>query len=241
MLEKIFYFIMVPMVYLAIVVFVVGVVATIIRIAKAPKHKTTLKIFPQGSKPGLQAVKDTFFFASVRREKPFLWIMLILYHVAFLLLILGHLDLIPGINLMAKDSPHMLGYGAVGVTLTVSVIYFLFRRFRSPQREISSMGDYLVLLLLLFIFLTGGIISWSNSWAENGFVIEKSDFMAYMGDMVKFTFADPRDTLSGSHYFHVVMHVFLANLLIMLFPFTKFVHTFFAMALNKIRRGAHAA
>ena len=232
---------MVPMAYLSVLVFITGVIKTFIRIIKAPKHKTTLKVFPQGKKPLLQAVKDTLFMPSVRRDKPILWLMLMLYHAAFLLLILGHLDLIPGINLMKKDSPHMLGFGAVGVVLTVTVVYFLLRRFKSPVREISTMGDYLILLLLFFIFLSGGIISWSNSWNENGFVLEKSDFKTYFGDLVKFTFNDPGETLSGSHYFHVVIHVFLANLFIMVFPFTKFIHSFFAMAVNKIRRGAHGA
>ena len=131
----------------------------------------------------------------------------------------------------------MLGYGAVGVALTVSVVYFLLRRFRSPVREISVSGDFIILILLLFIILTGGIMSWSNSWGENGFVLEKVDFGNYMNILVDFSFENRHSQLDSSHYFLVVFHVFLANIFLMVFPFTKFIHTFFAMALNRIRRG----
>ena len=239
MLNKIFYLVMVPMVYLAVLVFIAGIIITLLRIGRAPKHKTTLKVFSKGKRSPLQVVKDTLFMPSVRQDKPVLWVFLMLYHLAFLLLMLGHLDLIPGIHLMEKDSPHMVGYGAVGVVLTLALVYFLLRRFRSPVREISTMGDYLILLLLLFTFLSGVIMSLSNSWGENGFVLEKSDFRDYFDILIHFSFADPVEILSGSHYFHVVIHVFLANLFMMIFPFTKFVHTFFGMVVNKIRRGSH--
>lgn len=237
MLDKVFYFIMVPMVYTAIVIFLAGLIYSIIRIIGSPKHPSTLQIFPKSNPSGIKAMGDTFLMPTIRKDKPMLWIFLILYHTAFFFLILGHLDLFPQINLMEAGSKHMVGYGAVGVVLTVSTIYFLFRRFRSPVKDISVMGDFLVLILLLFIFLTGDIMSWSNSWGENGFVLEKVDFRNYMKILSSFSFEDPKEVLVSSHYFHVVFHVFLANIFLMIFPFTKFIHTFFSMALNRIRRG----
>jgi nitrate reductase gamma subunit len=236
MLDKLFYFIMVPMVYIAFVLFFFGLIYALIRVARAPKQTSTLRIFPK-TKNKLAAIYDTFAMPTIRRDKPVFWIFLILYHLAFLLLILGHLDLIPGIQIMPADSKHMLGFGAVGVVVTISAVYFLLRRFRTPVREISVSGDYLILLLLILIFITGGIMSWSNSWGENGFVLEKSDFANYMKILVSFSFEDPYPVLESSHYFHVVFHVLLANIFLMVFPFTKFIHTFFAMLVNRIRRG----
>lgn len=237
MLDKIFYFIMVPMVYIAVATFLCGIVYSIFRIIGSPKHPSTLQIFPQKGPSGLNAAGDTFLMPTIRKDRPTMWIFLILYHAAFFLLILGHLDLFPQIKIMDPGSRHMVGHGAAGVVLTVSVIYFLFRRFRSPVKDISVMGDYLVLILLLFIFLTGDIMSWSNSWGENGFVLEKVDFGNYMAILSSFSFEDPQEVLVSSHYFHVAFHVLLANIFLMIFPFTKFIHTFFSMALNRIRRG----
>lgn len=237
MIDTIFYFITVPMVYISFVICIIGILYAVIRILLAPKQASTLQVFPESKASGAMALYDTFAMPTILRDSPFFWVFLMLYHIAFGLLILNHLDLIPGLNIMHPESPHMFGYGAVGLTLTLSVIYFILRRLRSPVREISVMGDYLLLLLLLFVFITGDVISWSNSWGENGFVLGKSDFKNYVDILVSFSFADPAEVLQSSHYVVVVVHIFFANLFILLFPFTKLMHTFFAIPLNKIRRG----
>ncbi|MFH1143246.1 MAG: respiratory nitrate reductase subunit gamma [Candidatus Eisenbacteria bacterium] len=237
MADKIYFVILVPMVYLAVAIFVFGIGANVIRMLAAPRHPFPLRIHPARKAGGLWAIHDTFLMPQARRHAPFFWIFLMLYHLAFLLLILSHLDLFPGVHLMPPDSPHMLGWGAVGVVLTVSVCYFLLRRMRGPVREISTFGDYLLLLLLLFLMLSGDMISWANSWNEAGFVISKQDFGAYLQSLLGFGFENPRDILPGSHYIVVVIHVFLANLFLMVLPFTKIMHTFFALPMNRLRRG----
>ena len=173
---------------------------------------------------------------QVREHKPFFWVFLVIFHVAFVLLILAHLDIIPALRMLPAASKHMLGAGSVGVALTVSLMYFILRRFRSPVREISTPGDYLLLLLLLFLFLLGDMISWSNSWGAHGFVMTKKDFARYFDGLARFTFADPRAVLHGSHYHFVVLHVLLANVFFISLPFTKIVHTFFTIPINLLRR-----
>ena len=236
-METVYYLILVPMVYLAAAVFVIGIIARIIAIARTPREATAQQIFPAHRGGGLLALYDTFLMPQARRHAPVFWGFLIAFHVAFLLLILAHLDLIPGITIMSPESPNMLGYGFVGVVLILAVFYFLLRRFVGPVKDISVLGDYLLLLLLLFIVLSGDIISWGNSWSESGFVMTKQDFRAYLGSMVRFQFANPRDFLYGSHYIILVLHVLLANLFLMIFPFTKIMHTFFALPMNRLRRG----
>jgi nitrate reductase gamma subunit len=237
MTDTIYYVILVPMVYFAVAVFVVGIAVRLARMLAAPRHPATLQIFPSRAPRSLGALYDTFLMPQVRKHAPCFWVHLMLFHLAFLLLILGHLDLFPGINLMPPDSPHMLGWGAVGVVLTIGVIHFLVRRMRGPVREISAFGDYLLLLLLLFLMLSGDMISWANSWNEDGFVITKQDFGLYLESLANFTFENPRDLLPGSHYIVVVIHVLLANLFLIVFPFTKIIHTFFALPMNRLRRG----
>jgi nitrate reductase gamma subunit len=238
MTDKIFYFIMVPMVYLAFAWFVIGSVMRIVSILRAPKMPNTLKIFPEKEirAPRLAAVVDTFTMPTIRAHRPLLWFFLIVFHVGVALLILGHLDLLPQVRIMSADSPHMIGYGAVGVALTISILYLLFRRFRTPVREFSVPSDYLLLFLLFCIFLTGDVISWGNSWSPDGFVITKQDLGLYLSSLVRFTFEDPRSILSGSHYAVVALHVLLANLFLMILPFSKIMHTFFALPMNTLRR-----
>jgi nitrate reductase gamma subunit len=236
MIDKIFYFITAPMVYLALVWCIVGVGVRIVGILRAPKHPTTLKIFPETKRPISAAMYDALTLPTIREHKPLLWVVLMLFHVAFAVLIIAHLDLIPQLSLSANDSPHMIGHGAIGVVLTISVAYLLFRRFRSPVREFSVPSDYILLALLFLLFVTGDVISWANSWSESGFVLTKQDFGAYLSGLVRFTFQDPHEVLSGGHYTVLAVHVLLANLFLMILPFSKIAHSFFAVPLNALRR-----
>ncbi len=231
------YFILVPMVYLAALVFVVGVAFKAIALLRAPRHSAPLRVYPRPKAPALAALSDTFLMPQIRSQNPVFWFFLVIYHVGFVLLILGHLDLFPGITIMPEESVHMVGNGFAGVAVTLSVLYFLLRRMRGGVKDISVFGDYLLLLLLLFLFLTGDTISWANSWNEDGFVLGKVEFADYLQILTKFSFESPRDALDGSHYIVVVLHVLLANLFLMTFPFSKVMHTFFAMPLNRLRRG----
>jgi nitrate reductase gamma subunit len=230
------YVIMVPLVYLSLLVLVLGVIWRIVSILRAPVQAYSLRLYPAAKRPGLASLVDTFAMPQVRAHKPLFWVFLMTYHVAFLLLILGHLDIFPQIDMVEPASRHMLGAGAVGVAVTVPVLYFILRRFRSPVREISVPADYLLLLLLLFLFLFGDLMSWGNSWTPHGFVMTKQDFAKYFDGLLRFSFADPRAILPGSHYHFAVIHVLLAELFFMLLPFTKIIHTFFSVPINLLRR-----
>lgn len=130
----------------------------------------------------------------------------------------------------------MLGWGIVGIGVTLPLFYFLLRRFRSPNREITVPADYLLLVLILFLCLFGDLMSWGNSWTANGFVMTKQDFALYFNGLARFTFADPRLVLPGSHYHFAVIHVLLANVFFLVLPFSKIVHAFLAMPINLLRR-----
>ncbi|HUI72579.1 MAG TPA: respiratory nitrate reductase subunit gamma [Spirochaetia bacterium] len=235
-LASVYYFIMVPMVYLAILALVVGVVWRIVVILRSPLQPYPLTVYPAARLRVFAAFRDAFGMRQVRQHKPFFWVFLVMFHAAFILLILAHIDIIPATRMLPAASKHMLGAGSVGVALTVSLMYFILRRFRSPVRELSTPGDYLLLLLLLFLFLLGDMISWSNSWGAHGFVMTKKDFALYFDGLARFTFADPRAVLHGSHYHFVVAHVLLANVFFIVLPFTKIVHTFFTIPINLLRR-----
>ena len=229
------YFITVPMVYLAIAFCVVAIVVRMAKVARSPAP-FQLAIYPAANRPFLAALGDALGMRQIRKRKPVFWSFLMMFHAGLVLLLLGHLDILPQVNLMSADSRHMVGAGAVGLMVTVPAFSFLVRRFRGMDRQISVPSDYLLLLLVLFLFLLGDLMSWGNSWTANGFVMAKADFSLYFDGLARFTFADPRDVLHGSHYHFVVLHVLLANLFFMILPFSKIAHAFFSIPLNKVRR-----
>ena len=47
MLDKIFYFIMVPMVYAAFAIFIIGIIYSVVKVLTNRKHPSTLQIFPK--------------------------------------------------------------------------------------------------------------------------------------------------------------------------------------------------
>jgi nitrate reductase gamma subunit len=150
--------------------------------------------------------------------------------------LLGHLDILPTISFVPEASRDMLGAGLVGVGVTVPLFYFLFRRFKTPNRDISVLADYLLLILVIFLCLFGDLMSWGNSWTQFGFVITKADFGQYFASLANFTFIDPRTWLSGTHYHFAVIHVLLAETFFVVLPFSKIVHAFLSMPINLLRR-----
>lgn len=235
-LKGIDYFIMVPMVYLAILFCIIAIVVRIRSILRAPAQPFSLRLYPASKKPGAKAIADTFLMPQIRKSKPLFWVFLVIFHISLILLFLGHLDILPNISIVPEASRHMIGKGLVGVGVTVPLFYFLFRRFKSPVREITVPADYLLLILILFLCLFGDLMSWGNSWTANGFVMTKQDFSLYFKGLFDFSFADPRKVLPGSHYHFVVIHVLLANTFFILLPFSKVMHAFLSMPVNLLRR-----
>lgn len=235
-LDKIEYFILIPMVYLSLIFMVIGIVYRIVSIYKAPPMPFSLKIYASKKESPLSAWNDTFLMPQVRRRKPFFWFSLMLFHISGVLLILGHFDILPNISIMPETSNHMIGAGLVGVGFTLPLFYFLFRRFKTPIRELTVPADFLLLILVIFLALFGDMISWGNSWTANGFILKKADFAVYFQHLASFNWENPRYLLGGPHYHFVVIHVLLANLFFILVPFSKIVHAFFAMPINLLRR-----
>jgi nitrate reductase gamma subunit len=234
--DKVEYAIMSPLVYAALAFFLVALVLRLVRILRSPGPAYQLAIYPAPRSPALAALRDAFGMPQVLKRAPLFWVFLMMYHLGFLALILGHLDLFPALRIVGSASKHMLGAGVVGLMVTLPTFYFLGRRFMGENRKISTPGDYLLLLLLLFLFLFGDLMSWGNSWTTSGFVMTKADFSKYFAILASFSFADPRTVLHGSHYHFIVIHLLLAELFFVVLPFTKVMHAFLALPVEALRR-----
>ena len=236
-MDALIYFILVPMVYLAVGVFVIGSAGRLIAIWRRPPNPSPLNIYPKRKPTWFRALWDTFTFASVRRHKPLLWFFLMVFHIALILLFLGHLELVAEIGIL-QIIPHnvFLGKGFVGLALIVSVVYFIGRRFKSPVRELSVPEDYLLLLLLLLVFIFGSQLDWARNWYAYG-QLEVWEYQEYLWSLVTLNPQLPDGVLYSGHAFMVVVHIFFANLFLMVFPFTHLMHAFLSYPMNRLRRG----
>ena len=236
-METLYYFVLVPMVYIAAAIFFVGTGVRLVSIYRAPKHPTTLQIFPEKAPKWLLALYDTFLFPTVRKHKPVFWIFLMLFHIALFLLIIGHLELFGEFSIF-QIIPHdvFLGHGFVGLTLSICLLFFLFRRFLSPVRELSVPEDYYLLILLFLTVLFGSQMDWARTWYGYG-TVAVEDYQTYLLSLVYFEPELPESLMYSGHSFMLLMHVFFANLFLMFFPFSQSMHSFLSLPMNKLRRG----
>ncbi len=237
-LAKVSWFIVVPGFYIALVFALACVVARLISIFRSPAPPWQLAVYPAPKSAFGAAMRDAFGMPQVRRRDPVFWVFLMMFHAGLIGLVLNHFDILPQIHLVNETSRHMLGAGVIGLMVTIPVFYFIGRRFKSPVREISTPGDYLLLLLLLFTFLLGDLMSWGNSWTVQGFVMTKQGFARYFDGLLRLRFEDPRLYLRGTHYHFLTLHLLLAELTLMVLPFTKVMHAFLSIPVNVIRRRA---
>ena len=113
--DRIDYVIMVPLLYVSIIALLAGIIWRIAVILRSPPPPYPLRLYPVPARPGLAALGDTFAMPQVRKHKPLFWVFLMIFHVGMvLLLILGHLDILPQVNILPADSRHMLGAGGRG-------------------------------------------------------------------------------------------------------------------------------
>jgi nitrate reductase gamma subunit len=236
-LETLYYIILVPMVYIAFAIFFLGTAMRLIKIFRAPKNPATLQIFPEKKPKWLWTLNDTFLFPTVRRHKPLLWVFLMAFHICILLLIIGHLELFGEIQTF-QIIPHevFLGQGFVGLIAAIALLYFLFRRFISPVRELSVPEDYYLLILLFLVVLFGSQMDWARRWYfYEELTVEH--YRDYLSSLLHFRPELPVEVTDSGHSFMLVLHVFFANLFLMFFPFSQLMHSFLSLPMNKLRRG----
>ena len=237
MWDSVYYFVMVPMVYIAFATLIGGTIFKIVLIFMSPKIKGTLAVFPRGSVPKLCAIKDAFFVPSAFRKDRIFWGFIIAFHAAFLLLVIGHLELIREFAII-QIIPHevFLGAGWVGIVLIVTTLYFLFRRFKSPWREISVPEDFYILLLLFLTFIFGSHMTLASRYGIAGFDISVTAYREYLTSLFLLNPKISQGILASPHYVIVVLHIFFANLFMILFPFSKMIHSVFTFSAQFIKR-----
>jgi len=235
--QSVMYVILVPMVYIAFAVFLLGIVFRVISIWRKPKLPSTQQIHPSKNPKWLWALYDTFLFPTVLRHKPVLWLFLMAFHVCLFLLLIGHLELLADFDIF-QVVPHeiFLGNGFVGLIAAVCLLYFLFRRFVSPVKDLSIPEDYYLLVLIFLIVIFGSEMDWARRWYDYG-EMTVEDYRTYLVSLLIFKPELPYNTTFSGHSFMLVLHVFFANLFLIVFPFSQLMHSIQSLPVNKLRRG----
>ena len=92
------------------------------------------------------------------------------------------------------------------------------------------------LILLFLIVLFGSQMDWARNWYYYE-TMSVEDYRTYLGGLITFEPYLPESVTESGHAFMLVLHVFLANLFLIFFPFSQVMHSFLSLPMNKLRRG----
>jgi nitrate reductase gamma subunit len=164
-------------------------------------------------------------------------VFLMSFHIALLFLIIGHLELFAEFRVF-QIVPHevFLGKGSIGLILAVALLYFLFRRFKSPTKDLSVPEDYFLLILLFLIVIFGSQMDWARRWYDYS-ELTVEDYRIYLSSLLHLKPELPETVTYTGHSFMLLLHVFFVNLFLMFFPFSQLMHSILSLPMNKLRRG----
>ncbi|TET37592.1 MAG: hypothetical protein E3J72_05485 [Planctomycetota bacterium] len=202
--------------FLTIIVFTAGVTYRIYVWKKRPSP--TMTLFPAPESHGerfVEILKETLLFKRLFYGNLSLWVLGGLFHVMLLITIIDHYDRILAFMGLTGGSifriPFVSG-GPTGIVLLIVVIALILRRIALKQAaQVSSPSDYLVMILILAIILTGDGLRFMSSYD----VVQTRE---YFSGILRFSYKGMPD----NNWF--IIHYLLAQILIICIPFSKILH-----------------
>ncbi|MBF0621686.1 MAG: respiratory nitrate reductase subunit gamma [Magnetococcales bacterium] len=199
--------------YLALLIFVVGFTWRIMVYFKTP---APLKI-PTTPAPittsgvVVRMFTEVAFFHSLFKGNKWTWLGGYVFHLALALVTLRHLRYF--INPLPDFFAHLQIFGIIaGIVMVGALGFLLVRRYWVDRvRHISSPADYLMLLLLIGIGVTGLLMKF----------VYRPDIISIKTAMINWItfqgFTAPGDTL-------FLVHFGMVLILMVIFPFSKLMH-----------------
>ncbi len=210
----------------ATVVLVLGLARKIVQYAKTP---APLKI-PTTPAPVTQTgvvmrmFREVVFFESLFKSTKWTWIFGWLFHMALFVVLLRHLRYFMDPVWLPIQLIQPIGVYA-GFVMLIGLAGLLVRRiFVDRVRYISAPSDYLWLLVLLFIGISGLMMKFV---AHTDIVMVKQFFTGLMGFSIGTLPID----------LPLIIHLSLVLVLMILFPFSKLLHVpgiFFSPTRNQV-------
>lgn len=225
------------LVYVAVIVFVGGLIWQVVKWRRVAKARIPLGMFPKptGAARGAKLIKDTFFYPQVLDTDKGIWLFAGAFHLAGLMMFVGHLRLLheftPLVSWLGSDGMNQFAFltgGGFGIILTVALLYYLLRRFASPYKDLSVPEDYLLLILILLIVTMGNHLRFFGD-------VHVADYREYVTSLLLFKPAFSAALAASATKWSLTVHVMLACVLFIYFPFSKLTHSIGAFASNLIR------
>lgn len=212
--------------YVATLTFVGGLALRIKQYASTP---APLKI-PTGIAPKtrrgvvFRMFREVAFFETLFKSSKWTWLMGMLFHAGLLIVVLRHFRYFTQPVWAWVDFIQPLGVYA-GFAMLIGLVGLLIRRiFVWRVRYISAPSDYLMLILIIFIGISGMMMKFV---AHTDIIAVKQFFL---GLMVFDWQPLPAD-------FPLLVHLTLVASLMIIFPFSKLLHApgvFFSPTLNQV-------
>jgi nitrate reductase gamma subunit len=215
------YLILAVLPYVTILVLVAGLTWRFRTWWKKPRAKVVL--FPAAKNNVTvvgRVIKDILLFSKTFTLSKKLWVMTGLFHLGLLLVIMGHFRMITEFgflwNWLHLDASGIdrvafgMGMTAGGIIL-IGIVLLISRRLTPMMRILSIFQDYFVLNMLLAIIILGLAMRILMP-------VHVDEVQAYVRGVLTFR---PMAEISNPLF---STHLFLAQILMMYFPFSKLVH-----------------
>ena len=223
-LVKIMVGVVVP--YVAVLVFLAGIAYRIYTWKKLPAPSMTLfPAPPTGQGNAINTLKEALLFKSLFNGDRLLWLFAWIFHAVLALIVVGHFRVFTNVDAILRalgmsdqaiQAMSSTAGGAAGVVILVTVALLLVRRVTLPRvREITGAADYLALLLIGAIIITGNMMRFGPEHFDLALTRD------YFAGLATFSNVTGMDALKNSLF---LVHMCLAWVLIMCIPFSKILH-----------------
>jgi len=226
------------MVYIAIIVFIGGIIYQLISWFRAPKSPVRLGLFPRPKNKGarfFKTIKDSLFFPQSFEVDKTMWIFAIVFHGSLLGVLIAHFRLVreftPLVNILGiagLNRVSEIGGKTLGIIIAITLIYYLLRRFSSPFKELSVPEDFLLIIILMLIVGFGNHLRFFAH-------IPVEEYREYVQSLLAFKPSFPEAIAKSPARYILSLHVMTVNILVMYLPFSKLMHMIGSFAANKLR------
>ncbi len=200
--------------YIATIIFVIGMARKIYTFATTPLP-LKIPVAPTAfTKSGVivRVLQEVFLFRSLFYSNKWIWIFGYLFHIGLLLITLRHLRYFwPG------DVPDLLlltqPFKYAAFMMLIGLLGLLGRRvFVDRVRYISAPSDYLMLIMLIIIVITGIIMTFTSNHID--IIMVKS----FATGLLAFNWSDMPSEIQ------FIVHFLLAMVLLLIAPISKLLH-----------------
>jgi len=168
--------------------------------------------------------KEVIVFESLFKSNKWIWVFGWMFHMSLALVLARHLRYFQEQPWFWVNIIQPFGKYAA-FTMVIGLLGLLTRRFVVARvRYISAPSDYLMLIMLIFIGVSGLMMQYI---VRPDIIAVKEFFLAWMGfSIADLTFSTP-----------LIIHLSLVALLMIVFPFSKLLHApgiFFSPTRNQV-------